>query len=221
MSEQKPATSSQQPELLSPVPTECFENGLLRDGIPERLERLQQAPHPRLANLLGLRKINDQFYLAWQPIPGKSLADPLPEDDLYRALRQMIDALEGLHQLGLVHGNLQPKNIIIIPDGVFLTDASPLLWTDEQKDIDAAVQITRDLLRPAGAELPEQHTRSLRSLAAFLDGGYLPDLSGPASPSRLQIRTLSLAIALLIAALAIAGIVAWYFHHNTPRMLQS
>ena len=148
---------------------------------------MQQAAHPRLANLIGVREVEGKFYLAWQKIDGRSLADAagdLGEDEIYRALRELIDALEGLHQLGLVHGDLQMQNIIVAGDGIYLTDASALLWTDEQMDVQAAEQIVRTVLQKRGLPGPVGGTKSLRALAAFLDGGYVPEFAGDGGVER-------------------------------------
>lgn len=214
-------TDEQTNILLRELPAEALHQGQLRDGIRERLERLQQAPHPRLANLLDVREIAGRHYLAWQAIDGKSLGEDLSDDDLYRTLREMIDAIEGLHQLGLVHGNLRPENVILAQNGVYLTDASALLWTDEQKDIEAAAKIVADILGRRGVDIRGENLRSLRAMAAFLDGGYLPDLSGSVSENRWQRGTLAWAVLLLLLGIGFAAAVAWYFHHGAPRMLQS
>lgn len=209
---------------LQPIPPEAMENGTLRDGIAERLERLRQAPHARLAHLLDVREMDGKWFLAWEKIPGRSLADSsvtFPEDRLYGALGELIDAVEGLHQLGLVHGNLRSENVMIADDGVYVTNASPLLWTDEQIDIAAVGKIMRETLQGRRLPVPGPDMQSLRALAAFLDGGYLPDVTDDGQTKRLDRRALAWAIVLLLLAITLAAAIAWYFQRPTAQRFQS
>lgn len=195
------------------LPEECFENGVLREGIAERIERLQQAAHPRLANLRGLHKENSRFFVAWEPINGHPLSNQMSEEDLYRSLRELIDAVEGLHQLGLVHGNLLPENIIVNTDGVYLTNASPLLWTDPARDVHAILKIAHDL---GISEI--QNAKSLRELASALDGAYLPHNR---LETKMHLRALAWAVALILLAIAAAISIIFWMHRPIGGMLQS
>jgi serine/threonine protein kinase len=223
--EEKPGARSQEPEWLRELPAEALENGRLREGIAERLERLQQAAHPRLANLLGMREVEGKYYLVWQKVDGQSLAEvrtELSEDDIYRALRELIDALEGLHQLGLVHGDLQTDNIIVSGDGIYLTNSSALLWTEEQMDVRAAEQMVRSILQERRLPGPTEGTKSLRELAAFLDGGYVPEFAASGGLEKnIDRRILAWAIVLVVLAGAVAGVIAWHFRSPVGKILQS
>jgi hypothetical protein len=211
--------------VLRELPRESMENGHLREGIAERLERLQQAAHPHLANLIGLREVEGKFYLAWQKVDGRTLAEAsgeLSEDAVYRALREFIDAVEGLHQLGLVHGDLRTENIIVAEDGIYLTDASALLWTDDQMDVKAAEQIVRSVLQERGLPGPLEGTKSLRALAAFLDGGYVPEFASERGGEKnIDRRILAWAIVLMLLAGAVAGVIAWHFRAAGGKMVES
>lgn len=208
--------------VLRELPAECLEQGQLRDGIAERLERLQQAAHPRLANLLGVRQIDDHFYLAWQAINGRPLAevvDDLSEQEIHRLLGDLIDAVEGLHLLGLVHGDLNVGNIIVASDGVYLTDASPLLWTDPERD----VRTVTEIFHRCGMAAPaDDQPITLRRLASFLDGAYVPrSAAGRESAVRLKRNNFIWAILLLLLAIAAAVAISWYVHRPAGGMLQS
>src|SRR5262249_26074306 len=149
--------------------------------IAERLERLQQAAHPHLANLLGIQYQGGEAFVAWEASDGRPLAevvDRLSDDQLCRVMRNLIGAVESLHALGLVHGDLNSQNIYVVNDEVYITEASPLLLTDPQIDVSAVAGILRDALQrhkmTQMAEALHEKGLSLRNMASLLDGAYVP-----------------------------------------------
>lgn len=86
----------------------------------ELLERL------RHRNLLGFRELVDdgaEVALVTSWVPGQSLADllatgPLPIKRTMTIARQLGDVLDYLHNMGVVHRDLSPANVLIGPDDV-------------------------------------------------------------------------------------------------------
>src|SRR5690606_4887509 len=66
--------------------------------------------------------------------------------------RELVIAVEELHALGIVHGQLHAGNVFVRDGRVRLTHISPLLYTDEREDAVAVVRLLRDLLRQRGEE---------------------------------------------------------------------
>lgn len=228
------ADSSGRKIVLKQVPPECLIHGKLRDGIAERLQRFQQAAHPRLANLTAVSLVGDQTFLSWEFVEGKSLAEisaDLPEEDVYRVLRELIDAVDALHGLGLVHGKLHGGNIIVGNDGVYLTDASPMLFTDPEVDVAAVAQLMAEIFQqrgfipraPMGNRIrrPGTAAPTLRSLASQLDGAYLPPSAQRVAAERVKRNNLIWAIVLVLLAIAAAAAVVGYLHRGNPGLLQS
>ena len=215
--------------IYRPMPPECFTGQQLRDGIAERLERLQQAAHPHLANLLGIQFEEGKAFIAWEASDGRAWAevvDQVSDDQLRRIMRNLIGAVESLHALGLVHGDLNPRNIYVANDEVCLSEASPLLLTDPQIDVLAVAGILRDALQRrkmtqmAAALHGKQLT--LRNIASLLDGAYVP-LGSAEDETNLKLKRNTLVWAIVLALLAIvaAMLVRWYMLRPGSGIIQS
>ncbi|MBW4497204.1 MAG: tetratricopeptide repeat protein [Oscillatoria princeps RMCB-10] len=82
----------------------------------EILEKL--AKTDRIPQLLAFFQENKDFYLVEEFIAGQTLAaematgQPLPEDQALRLLEEMLEILVFVHQHGVIHQNIQPKNLI-------------------------------------------------------------------------------------------------------------
>lgn len=109
--------------------------------------------------LRGPRAANAAPLLFGQPVreAGESLFSPLAGATfprLVRVLRGLADALAALHARGLVHGDVQPDNVLVLAD----RDVATLI------DVDGASwgETYRPLLATATYMSPEQGRRELR-----------------------------------------------------------
>ncbi len=98
---------------------------------PEALRALQQEAakgrcliHPGIVRFIDLDREDDFYFIVMEWLDGQSLAEVLDAgrlaDDLPRILdlvRQIADALEYAHQRGVVHADIKPGNIVLLPDG--------------------------------------------------------------------------------------------------------
>ncbi|TAH39584.1 MAG: tetratricopeptide repeat protein [Planctomycetota bacterium] len=104
---------------------------------PVRLERFQReaeagarVAHPGVVAIYGVGEHAGAHYIAQELVPGgRTLADEIArlrqradlEPDHYRRLAERValvaDALEALHQAGVIHRDVKPGNVLIAPDG--------------------------------------------------------------------------------------------------------
>ncbi|NJQ08854.1 serine/threonine-protein kinase, partial [Streptomyces lonarensis] len=79
--------------------------------------------HPGLVGVHDAGSDADTLYLVMQLVDGSDLADHLAEHDPYpwqwalAVLAQVASALAAVHDVGVVHRDLKPGNIMIRPDG--------------------------------------------------------------------------------------------------------
>ena len=108
------------PEFLESVAADRF----LRE-----IKLVSRLNHPRIARLLDSGERDWFVYLAMDFIDGPSLREILGRGrrlsvaDTLRVACDLLDALHHAHQLGIVHRDVKPENVIISPDrGAVLLD---------------------------------------------------------------------------------------------------
>ncbi|HEX5575412.1 MAG TPA: serine/threonine-protein kinase, partial [Gemmatimonadales bacterium] len=108
------------PEFLESVAAERF----LRE-----IRLVSRLNHPRIAGLLDSGERDWFVYLAMAFIDGPTLREALGSgrklsvSDTLRVARDLLDALGHAHQLGIVHRDVKPENVVICPDrGAVLLD---------------------------------------------------------------------------------------------------
>lgn len=83
---------------------------------------LASVDHPGLPRVHEVGLVDGHPYLVMDLVPGRPLAQviaagPLPPDRALRVATELADALACVHQLGLVHRDVTPDNIVISDDG--------------------------------------------------------------------------------------------------------
>ena len=74
--------------------------------------------HPQIPNLLARFEEDGQFYLIHEFTPGKDLDQQLipgkrfNEDEVVKILRDILEVLKFVHENQLIHGDIQPKNLL-------------------------------------------------------------------------------------------------------------
>lgn len=108
------------PEFLESVASERF----LRE-----IKLVSRLNHPRIARLLDSGERDWFVYLAMDFIEGPTLREVLGRgrrlsvQDTLRVAGDLLDALDHAHQLGIVHRDVKPENVIISPGrGAVLLD---------------------------------------------------------------------------------------------------
>jgi serine/threonine protein kinase len=84
--------------------------------------------HPNLVKVYDFGGDVDRPYLAMEYVEGGSIADRISEGtagelDASRLARELLEALDHIHDAGIVHRDVKPGNVLIGPDGTAkLTD---------------------------------------------------------------------------------------------------
>ena len=78
--------------------------------------------HPNICMVYEIAEVDQQFFIAMQYIPGKTLkrvigGKPLSLDSLLSIALQVADAFEVAHSRGIIHRDIKSSNIIITPRG--------------------------------------------------------------------------------------------------------
>jgi eukaryotic-like serine/threonine-protein kinase len=102
-------------------------------GFVERFRREASAAaglnHPNIVSVYDRGQSNGQWYIAMEYLEGQTLKDeiveraPLPEAETARIAMQVCSALAFAHRRGVVHRDIKPQNVMVLPDGrVKVTD---------------------------------------------------------------------------------------------------
>lgn len=81
--------------------------------------------HPNVVGFHGLGRDGRLFYIVMEWLPGRSLADwldrrpgePMPPADAMHVVRSIGAALAHAHERGVVHADVKPGNVMLLPDG--------------------------------------------------------------------------------------------------------
>lgn len=122
-------------------------------------KRLNYCQHPHLVRVIDYFEETGYPYLVMEYIPGQTLADvvqagSLSEAEAINYIRQISDAVKVLHQVELLHRDIQPKNIIRRQD----SDRVVLCEVGMLYEFTPGVQQTYASLLCAGYAPPEDNT---------------------------------------------------------------
>jgi serine/threonine protein kinase len=204
--------------FLKRLEDDCLSGGAagskLHPAIAQRLERIRELPEKAVANLHGVERDGELTYLVWDWLAGVSWADhvkgrPLTHDQKLGLARELVLAVQSLHLAGIVHGAIHGGNVIFDDRGMLrLVDLSPLLWTDEQADVGAVMELLAELFRDepqwaAALQTQASEQMTLTAVVELLGAKHVdPAVDDP------QERTRSLAMAGLAIGLGIAVTLA-------------
>jgi serine/threonine-protein kinase len=106
------------------VPHPKFASGLGSYSLHQREEELgRQLDHPSILKFIPVAGKKRRPYIVTEYVPGCALADllavqcPLPEPEALRIAALVAEALQYLHEHGVVHYDLNPRNVMLCPGG--------------------------------------------------------------------------------------------------------
>lgn len=89
---------------------------------------LADRPCARLPRVQATYELPDHFVAVYDYVPGETLETvvaargPLPAEQAIAIARQVCEAVGSLHDLGIVHRDVSPANIVVAADGAHLID---------------------------------------------------------------------------------------------------
>lgn len=192
--------------------------GPLHASIRERLARVRELAHPRVGQLCGVERIKDEgVFLVWKYIAGVTFEQWLSSEErghkqVAAIGREIALGLEALHRLGIVHGAIHGRNIMVQDGRAVLIDFSPLLYSDPAEDATALATMLGPVL---GDEMAGRiQGRSVTQMAAILGGstGERPQGQQDDEARLIKRRAILGAAGAILVGGAAAAIIWWFTH---------
>jgi hypothetical protein len=109
-------------KILSP---KLSRNGKALRALQQEAAKGRCLVHPNIVRFIDLDRDDDLYFIVMEWLEGRTLADILDSDvsssiDIERAFkitRQIGKALDYAHRCGIVHADVKPANIMIVPNG--------------------------------------------------------------------------------------------------------
>jgi hypothetical protein len=132
--------------VLEVLSQECLLRGRLHPRIHDRLAKIRELPHLGIANLFSVERDGNVVFIVWEYIRGQNWNEQTPhpttENEQTDRSQQLKEAIEHLHDLGIVHGRVHERNVIVDETGaVRLTHLNPLFCDDPTEDEHGVFQL--------------------------------------------------------------------------------
>lgn len=99
------------------------ENPTLHHRLAREFKAASELEHPNIVRALAIENDGEMSYLVYELVEGGNLAErieqhgPLPEDVALRIITQMAQALHYAHERHVIHRDVKPDNILLLPNG--------------------------------------------------------------------------------------------------------
>ena len=109
-------------KVLSPA---LAEDGQALRALQQEAAKTRCLMHPNIVRFIDLDRDDDLYFLILEWLEGRTLADILDSGDArsidveaaFQIVRQVGDALDYAHRCGIVHADIKPGNIMVMPNG--------------------------------------------------------------------------------------------------------
>ena len=109
-------------KILSPL---LAENGNALRALQQEAAKTRCLVHPNIVRFNDLDRDDDLYFIILEWLEGRTLANILDSQDArsidheaaFRIVRQVGEALDYAHRCGIVHADVKPGNIMVMPNG--------------------------------------------------------------------------------------------------------
>jgi serine/threonine protein kinase len=129
------------PVAIKVLNCRMIDNATLHKRLATEFRAATQLEHPNIVRALEICSDGSTSYLVYELVEGENLGDRierkkrLPEAEAVRIITQVAQALHYAHQRQVIHRDVKPDNILVLPDGrAKLTDFG--LAKDYNNDMD-------------------------------------------------------------------------------------
>ncbi len=104
------------------LPEGTWANDTARRNFRQEALTLSRLNHPNIATVHDFDSQQEMDFLVTEYIPGVCLSEhlakgPLPEDEILKLAIQLVEGMTAAHGQGVVHRDLKPGNLRVMPDG--------------------------------------------------------------------------------------------------------
>jgi len=94
-----------------------------RERFKREADVLARLQHPNIVTLLHRGEEDGRLFLAMEFVQGRSLRElideqPLSTERALRLIRDVLSALEHVHEAGIVHRDIKPANVLVTSEGL-------------------------------------------------------------------------------------------------------
>ncbi|WP_029290736.1 serine/threonine-protein kinase [Cellulomonas sp. HZM] len=147
----------QNPVALKLLHPHVGADAVARERLRREVAALQRLRHPAVAAVLDAEADSTEAFLVTELVDGRNLSEhvrelgPLSPDELVALAAGLRDALDAVHDAGVVHRDLKPSNVVVSVRGPVLID----FGIAQAADDDARVTSTGFVLGTPGYLAPE------------------------------------------------------------------
>src|ERR687886_2087365 len=105
------------------MPPHMAANPVLLKRFEQEFRAASRLDHPNIVRALDFGDTGTCPYLVMEYVEGESLGQKiqregrLPEAEAIRLIAQVAQGLHRAHKLGLIHRDVKPDNVMVMPDG--------------------------------------------------------------------------------------------------------
>ncbi|MDH3410470.1 MAG: serine/threonine protein kinase, partial [Gammaproteobacteria bacterium] len=109
-------------KILSP---KLSQNGPALRALQQEAAKGRCLVHPNIVRFIDLDRDDELYFIVMEWLEGRTLADILDSPDsgsidterAFKIVRQIGKALDYAHRCGIVHADVKPGNVMILPNG--------------------------------------------------------------------------------------------------------